>query len=212
MAPETDPVGWRADYAPLHDSWMALYNVDLQPPLTPETQKQLEAARAAVSKQHGADYDNWVLNRAGIGTMLANRVAMGAGLAAPRFLWVPYDDALLFPLDNSGLAAATPDRAQFFPMEDKLRARYLKDLGITHLPATLDAYIAQVVLPTLRRQHDGGAVAIKFELAYLRPLDIGDPTHVQAAAAYARYLHGGKPDNGAYKDLQDFLFRVVAVE
>src|ERR1700760_1490920 len=37
MAPETDPVGWRADYAPLHDSWMALYNVNLQPPLTPET-------------------------------------------------------------------------------------------------------------------------------------------------------------------------------
>lgn len=212
MAPETDPVAWRADYAPLHDAWEALFHLDLRAPLTAEAQKQLEAARSAAARQYGGDYDNWVLERSGIGTMLANRVAMGTGIAPPHFLWVPYDDALLFPLDNSGLASATPDRAQFFALEDKLRARYLKDLGISRLPLSLDAYMAQVVLPTLRRQHDGGAVAIKFELAYLRPLDIGDPTHAQAASAYARSLHGGKPDATVYKALQDFLFRAIAVE
>ena len=44
-------------------------------------------------------------------TMLANRVAMGPGLAPPRFLWVSYVDALLFPLSNKAESAATPDRA-----------------------------------------------------------------------------------------------------
>ncbi len=28
---------------------------------------------------------------------------MGRGLIAPRFLWVPFDDALLFPLDTAAL-------------------------------------------------------------------------------------------------------------
>jgi len=56
----------------------------------------------------------------------ASRHSMGIGVQPPRFRWVPYVDALLFPLDNSALAAATPDRAQFFPLEDKLRAQYLQ--------------------------------------------------------------------------------------
>ena len=63
----------------------------------------------------------------------------------------------------------------------------------------------------LHRRH-GGAIAIKFELAYLRPLDIGDPTRDQAAAAYATYLHSAHPDPAAYKKLQDFLFRTIAIE
>jgi len=28
-----------------------------------------------------------------IETMLANRIAMGPGVAPPRFLWVPFEDA-----------------------------------------------------------------------------------------------------------------------
>jgi hypothetical protein len=128
---------------------------------------------------------------------------------------VPYDDALLFPLDNTA-AADTPDRTQFFPLEDKLRARYLAAAGLTQLPATLDVYIARLVLPTLARQHADGAIAVKFELAYLRPLDIGNPTHDQAATAYATYVRdgrdNGRPDPAAYKHLQDYLFRAIAAE
>jgi hypothetical protein len=212
MAPETDPVAWRADYAPLHDAWKALYNIDLQPPLTAETQKQLEAARTVVRSREGERYPTWVLDRSGIDIMLANRVSMGTGVHPPRFRWVPYLDALLFPLNNAGLSASSPDRAQFFALEDKLRTHYYADLKIKTSPATLDAYIQQIVLPTLHKQHDGGAVAVKFELAYLRSLDIGGPTHAQAAAAYAKYIRGGTPNATAYKALQDYLFRSIAVE
>jgi hypothetical protein len=211
MAPQTDPVAYRPDNPQLAGAWRALYGVNLHPPLDAAGTAQLDAARATVKAREGSHYSIWVLDQANIGTMVANRVAMGTGVQPPRFLWVSYDDTLLFPLNNT-LAADTPDRAQFFPLEDKLRARYLAAAGLTELPATLDDYIAKLVLPTLQRQHDGGAIAVKFELAYLRPLDIGDPTHAQAAEAYATYLHSPRPDPAAYKKLQDFLFRTIALD
>jgi hypothetical protein len=215
MAPQSDPLAWRPDFPALADAWHALYGLTLHAPLDAASTKQLDAARAAAKAREGEHYSAWVLDRSGIGTMVANRVAMGRGVHPSRFLWVPYDDALLFPLDNSSIAD-TPDRAQFFPLEDKLRARYLADAGLTQLPATLDEYIARLVLPTLARQRAGGAIAVKFELAYLRPLDIGDPTHDQASTAYATYIRdghdNGRPDSAAYKRLQDFLFRTIAAE
>lgn len=213
MAPQTDPVAYRADYPPLADAWHALFGVDLHPPLSPESMKQLDAARARVKAREGTHYSAYILDKSGIATMVANRVAMGTGVEPPRFLWVPYEDALLFPLDNSSMAAVSPDRAQFFALEDQLRARYLHDVHLTAPPATLDAYISQVVLPTLDRQHAHGAIAAKFELAYLRSLAISNPTHGEAAAAYAQYIgFNTSPDATSYKALQDYLFHVIAVE
>src|SRR5215472_4327334 len=126
MAPQTDPIALRPDWPSLHDAWLALFNIDLQPPLTPDTQKQLDAARGRVKAREGGHYSTFVLDKSGIATMVANRVAMGTGVEPPRFLWVPYEDALLFPLNNAAMAAQTPDRTQFYALEDKLRARYLQ--------------------------------------------------------------------------------------
>src|ERR1700733_10651272 len=212
MEPESDPLAWRLDFPALADAWRALYGFAGKAPLDEAGMKALDRARAAVKKREGEHYSAWVLDRAEIGTMVANRVAMGTGVEPPRFLWVPYDDALLFPLDNSALARVNGDRAAFFPLEDKLRARYWREVGVSALPATLDEYVSEVVMPTLARQHAGGAIAVKFELAYLRPLDIGDPIREEAAAAYARWHKGGEPDGVAYKALQDFLFRTIAAE
>ncbi len=212
MEPQTDPLAWRPDYPPLAEAWATLYGFHGHPPLTAGMQAELEKARARVRAREGEHYSQWVLAQAGIGTMLANRVRLGAGVQPPHFLWVPYDDTLLFPLTNSGLAAATPDRAQFFALEDKLRTRYLGDAGLSRLPPTLDAYLAGFVTPTLQRQKAGGAVAVKFEVAYLRGFDFTDTPREQAAAAYAQYAGGGVPDPAAYKKLQDFLFRYIAAE
>jgi hypothetical protein len=144
--------------------------------------------------------------------MLANRVAMGTGVQPPRFRWVPYVDALIFPLDNSGLASATPDRGQFFPLEDKLRARYVQQVGLKALPATLDGYLRQVVTPVLEQQKAGGAVAEKFEVAYLRSFGFDDVPRDEAARIYAELLRQTHPDEVKYKRLQDFLFRYIAAE
>jgi uncharacterized protein len=211
MAPQTDPAAYSPSNPRLAAAWFALYRVRLHAPLDAASLAKLNAARAAVKAREGAHYSAWVLDRANIGTMVANRVALGTGVQPPRFLWVPYDDTLLFPLDNTA-AADTPDRKQFFPLEEKLRASYLAAAHLTAPPPTLDDYIAQLVLPTLRSQRAGGAIAIKFELAYLRPLDIGAPTHDQAATVYTRYIRGGVPAPAEYKNLQDFLFRTIALE
>ncbi len=212
MEPETDPLAWRADYPPLAQAWLALYGFRGTPPLTPSGQADLEASRNRVRQHEGEHYPQWVLAQAGIGTMLANRVHLGTGVQPPSFRWVPYDDPLLFPLNNTGIAAATPDRAQFFALEDKLRARYLGDAHLQRMPLTLDVYLQQLVTPTLERQKAGGAVAVKFEVAYLRGLDFSDTPREQAAAAYAQYTGGGVPEPAAYKKLQDFLFRYIAAE
>src|SRR5579864_6240951 len=131
----------------------------------------------------------------GVEIMLANRVAMGPSIQPPRFRWVPYADALIFPLDNSALAAANPDRKAFFALEDNLRARYLQDAGLAAPPATLAEYLSKVVTPTLERQHAGGAVAEKFEAAYLRSLRFDKVDRAAADRVYAQFRTRTAPDD-----------------
>jgi predicted TIM-barrel fold metal-dependent hydrolase len=133
---------------------------------------------------------------------------MGTSVQPPRFRWVPYADALIFPLDNSQLAAQNSDRKAFFALEDKLRARYLAEAGLSAMPGTLAKYAARVVTPTLERHKQGGAVAEKFEAAYLRSLAFDAADAGQADRAYRM----GTPPAADYKVLQDYLFRYIAAE
>jgi uncharacterized protein len=178
----------------------------------PEHVKEVVAAKARAHAANNDEYPAWVLGRIGIDIELSNRIAMGRGLNDAHHRWVPFDDALIFPLDNALLAAGTPDRKFFFRREDMLRARYMKELGVTALPSTLAEYLARVVTPALEAQKRQGAVALKFEAAYLRSLDFGPATLDDASAVYARYSAGGAPDTAQYRRLQDYLFRYVAGE
>jgi len=177
LAPTSDPVRMRTDAPHLTLAQRAVANVKGKP----------EA----------------LLDLLGIEAMFANRVSMGPGLPASRFLWVPFDDTLMYPLDNTMLAANS-DRQAFFEDEDQLLKRYYADLGIAPRPAALEEYMSKVVRPTLERQKQNGAVAIKFEMAYLRAFDIGDPSREEAEAAWRSGKSG--------KALQDFLFRFIAAE
>jgi len=69
-----------------------------------------------------------------------------------------------------------------------------------------------VVTATLERQKREGAIAAKFEAAYLRSLDFDDPREGEARRIYARYVRGGAPSAVEYKVLQDYLFRYIARE
>ena len=204
-----DPANVR--FGPLTQlTWKTLYGV--APPTAEEAAKQETQMIANLRKQHGDEYYNWLLQKADVDRVLANRVVMTPALHPPHFLWVPYDDALLFPLNNDALKQANPDRRALFTMEDQVRQRYLDDSGLKAVPPTLDEYISKVVHPTLARQKQAGAVAIKFEAAYLRSLDFAPASHETATMVYQRSLSGPPPTPAEYKSLQDFLFHEVAAE
>lgn len=198
-------------------AWKALYQYPYDD-ASPEHIKELLQTKQKVMQQQGDNFPNWVLDQLGIETELANRVAMGQGLQPPRFRWVPFDDALLFPLNNNNLALQSPDRKFFFSRETDLLQRYLKQIGITSLPASLRDYTANVITPILEMQKKNGAVAIKFEAAYLRSLDFGrapvnpSATLAEAGAIYSRYAAGDMPQTAQYTELQNYLFRYVAAE
>lgn len=144
-----------------------------------------------------------VLDALGIEVMLANRVAMSPPVSEPRFRFVGYVDAFMYPLDNSSMKK-DPDKKEFFPLEEKLLKRYYAESGVAAKPSTLDDYLMKVVRPTLERHKQAGAVAEKFEMAYLRGFDIGNPSKADAEKAYSGH--------GDYKALQDYLFRFLATE
>ena len=174
--------------------------------------RELMATKQNIVKQKGEGTPAWILDQLNIETMFANRVAMGRGLSEPRFRWVSFEDALLFPLSNEAAKRANVDYKGFYPAEEKLLKRYMSDLNVRTLPPSLDLYLKQVVTPTLERQKRNGAVAIKYEAAYLRKLDFDDPEEAKARITYARYVRSGVPPSADYKALQDFLFFYIARE
>ena len=171
--------------------------------------RRLDSARSETMKRLGEKFPSWALDQAGIDVMLANRVAMGSGLAAPRFRWVSFVDALMLPLDTRAEASLTPDTRALYPLETKLLRRYLHDLGLTSVPSSLEAYEKEVVIATRERQKAAGAVSVKFEAAYLRSLDF-EPA--DSAAARTIYSRGGVPSHADYRLLEDHLFRVICRE
>jgi predicted TIM-barrel fold metal-dependent hydrolase len=189
LEPQSDPVRQRANSNDVAEARRQLF-----------PDGKAEAARA-----QGSNYANWILDRVGIETMLANRVAVGPGLAPPRFRWVPFADALMYPLSNDALIHNSDQKA-FFPLEERLLRRYYAESGVAGKPGTLSEYLDKVVRATLERHRAAGAVAEKFEMAYLRTLSVENPSRAEAEKAYA------SPAGGGYKALQDYIFRFIASE
>lgn len=192
-------------------AWKAMFGYKYDD-FKPEHVAELLLAKEEVKKREGENYPNWVLDQLGIESELANRVALGRGHHPPRFLWVPFDDTLLFPLNNASLAAQSPDRKVFYGREELLFARYLNELESNGVPPTLVQYTTKIVTPLLEMQRNNGAVAIKFEAAYLRSLHFAPAKESAATQVYARYVKGGIPTDADYKVLQDYLFRYIARE
>jgi uncharacterized protein len=204
-------VRYRPDNLEFTAAWRALFGYKYSDMTEAHVRELAEAKRRAM-REHGDAYPAWVLDQLGIETMFANRIAMGRGLTAPRFRWVSYIDALVFPLNNEAARRMNLDYRAFYPAEERLLKRYLADLKLNALPATLKDYLSGVVTPTLERQKRDGAVAVKFEIAYLRALDLYEASKSDAARVYERWVKRGEPPPADYKLLQDFLFRYVSRE
>jgi len=210
---EPTAAGWffREDNPVYIKAWQKMFGYKYDD-MKPEHVTELLLAKEDVKKREGDNYPNWVLEQLGIETELANRIALGPGQRPPYFLWVAFDDTLLFPLNNTELEKQSPDRKFFFPREETIFARYMNELQSNGVPPTLAQYTAKIVTPILELQKKNGAVAIKYEAAYLRSLDFEPAKEADAARVYARYVRGGVPSDAEYKTLQDYLFRYIAVE
>lgn len=213
VAPEEElvPFRMRPGSPDLARAWRALYGF-APAKVTKESIAELIQAKQRVQREQGDNYPAWVLDQLGVETMLSNRMSMGKGLEVPRFRWVSYVDALLFPLDNAELKKDNPDLQRFYTSLDIVRQRFLAEQKLKALPPTLDGYMSQLVAPLLERQKTEGAVAVKFVAGYVRTLDFADVPEAEARRIYARWVRGGVPPAADYKKLQDFLFRRIARE
>ena len=133
-----------------------------------------------IRREKGDAYPAWVLDQAGIDAVLVNNDRLGRGQTPPRFRWVPTADSLVFP------------------REDKQET-----------PPDLPQYLSRVVTPAIESWKSSGALALKFTLAYRRPLDFAAVPQEEAARVYAL---GGRTTPAEAKALQDHLFRFICAE
>jgi uncharacterized protein len=180
------------DYSPAHVRW-------------------LDQKKAGLEKTYGNEYFSHILDEVGIQYVVANRVAMPAYLDPARFRWVFFVDSFLFPLNNRRFIALNPDEAVYIPLQEKVLHRYMKQAGITGLPATLsgyEAFIRRIVEENKKR----GALGMKFEAAYFRSLHFSDPPRARALSIYEKYRSGGVPSAEEYRVFQDYIFRYLIAQ
>src|SRR5258708_18247770 len=105
-------------------AWHDLYGYSHQD-MSASHLAELMKTKQRIISERGDSFPVWLLDPLNIETMCANRVAMGRGLSAPRFRWVAFDDALIFPLNNEAARRSNPDYRGFFPSENRLLNSFL---------------------------------------------------------------------------------------
>ncbi|HSC45497.1 MAG TPA: amidohydrolase family protein [Candidatus Acidoferrum sp.] len=177
----------------------------------PEHAKWLADRTKAAEKSGSPAYFDGILDKLNVETCLANRAFMAPYLNPKRFHWVFFGDSFFYPFDNHDLTASTPDMGVYIPLQEKMLARYKKQMAVSELPADLAGY-ETFVRNTIADNQKRGGVAMKFEAAYFRTLYFSDPPRERAEAIYAKYRSGGVPSAEDYRVFQDYIFRVMVVE
>jgi len=188
------PVRLRVTNPEYLEAWRDLYGYRHHD-MTMDHAREALKAKLRIMKEKGTDYPSWVLDQAGIDIILVNMPSLGPGQNAPRFLWVPQADGFLFPF------ASEEERINWFR----------KEVGLDSLPTSLNEYM-DTIRKRLVQWKKAGAVAIKFAIAYVRPLDFAQVSDEEANRVFEHYRLDGKLSANEYKTLQDFLFRFMARE
>jgi len=176
------------------DAWRGLYEykyLDMAPDHTREVLK----TKLSLMREKGDRFPSWVLDKANIAAVLVNMPSLGPGQNSSRFHWVPRADGFLFP----------------FGGDDEHIGGFRKEAGLSSQPATLAAYL-ETIRSRLDEWQAGGAVAIKFAVAYVRPLDFAPVAETDALRLFERHAQGVSLSAPEYKSVQDFLFHFLARE
>jgi hypothetical protein len=207
---DLDPARTRATNPEWLAAFKALYGYPYSD-FSPEHLRWLDEKDDELRKQWGKEYLSKMLDKVGIQVSVANRVAMDYLENNPRFRFVFFVDPFMFPFNNQGLTI-NPDRAVYFPIQEKALHRYLAQAGLQGLPSDLAGYEAAIrKVLELDKQQNG--VAIKFEAPYFRSLvNIADPPREQAEGIYNKYRAGGKPSADEYLVFQDYVFRYLIAQ
>jgi predicted TIM-barrel fold metal-dependent hydrolase len=211
IPPLAPPVRLRPNNPEYLEAWRVLYGYKYTD-FSEAHLRELVVMKRRLMNEKGAAYPAWVLDRLGVETMFANRISMGRGLNAPRFLWVWHANPLLFPLNNEEAKKSNPQREADFTTDEKWLKNFLAEAKLTKLPASLDEYVNKLIIPLLERRKADGVIAVKFYAAYMRSLDFAEVPEREAQRVYAKYAQGDVPPASEYKALQDYLFRRIALE
>jgi hypothetical protein len=174
----------------------------------PEHAQWLADRKKAAEKSGDPAYFDSILEKLNVDVCLANRAFMAPYLDTKRFHWVFFGDSFFYPFDNRDQTTSTPDMGVYVPLQEKMFARYKKQMNLATLPADLAGY-ETFVRNTIAVNQKRGGVAMKFEAAYFRTLYFSDPPREKAEAIYAKYHSGGVPSADEYRLFQDYIFRVM---
>jgi len=122
-----------------------------------------------------------------------------------------FADAFMWPFDNQQQRARNPDQEVYIPLQEKMLRRWMQQEGVSKLPPNFSDYLA-FVSRTLEDNKKKGGIAMKFEVAYFRPMKFSDPTREKAEAIYKRFVAGGVPGSDDYRIFQDYVFRFLIQE
>jgi uncharacterized protein len=178
-----------------------------------EHAKWLIQKKAEMRKQYpGTAYFNMLLDKLNIDLGVANRATMADYLDPKRFPWVFFADSFLWPFDNSKERARNGDQQVYIPLQEKMLKRWMQQERLSALPAGFGDYLKFVSQVLEDNRKNKGGIAMKFEVAYFRPLHFSDPPREQAEAIYKKYTKGGVPSEAEYRTFQDFIFRYLITE
>jgi hypothetical protein len=180
--------------------------------LSPEHTKWLLNKKTELKKQlSGTTYFNSILDKINIESSVANRAMMPDYLDAKRFPWVFFADSFMWPFNNEHETGRNPDEGVFIPLQEKMLHRWMQQVNVTKLPASFADYLS-FISRVLEDNSRHGGIAMKFEVAYFRPMSFSDPTSSQAEDIYRRFIPGGIPTEKEYRTFQDYIFRYLVQE
>jgi hypothetical protein len=180
--------------------------------LSPEHAKWLLDKKEQLKKQNpGAAYFNAILDKINIESSVANRAMMPDYLDPKRFPWVFFADSFMWPFNNVRETARNPDEGVFIPLQEKMLHRWMQQVSVVKLPVGFGDYL-KFISRVLEDNQKKGGIAMKFEVAYFRPMTFGDPSRQQVEDIYERYVSGGIPSEKEYRAFQDYIFRYLVLE
>jgi len=186
------PVNIRFDNPHWIGAWRDLYGYKYND-MKKEHLSLVFKEKQRIKREQGENYPTWILDKLGIETALLDLPELGLGQTPPRFYLVKRVDEFLNP---------------FSPFYTDL----YNNQSYKKPAATLAEYAKTVVTPAMESLKQEGVIAIKFAIAYWRPLNFEKVSSAEAASVYEQLLGEKEVSISEQRKLEDYLFHYITQE